>query len=837
MEDESWIDTARTLFEPAPQSVAETLLAKVFGNWVFSENAERGVAEGPLVFGNFMGMDEVALLTTILGFSGILAAAFGLIISSYTFLMQMVKNAWTGSFAADGINSIFWPARTVAALALIIPVVSIGSGDRQTQVATSQLMMMEIAKAGSAFGDSVSTAYVRNAFSFPLNNTRPPETPIAVFNVFKIASCSIIAAEKEGEDRPEHAQIVTAVKRDGTTVSYIPSKYVDNDGVNKLQSSVNVLNDGRKNFVATNSVESAISSAFSQENVSSLVFGNNGICGSISFRTASAPVDSGGRGESTRDLLELAQSRAVAAYKEPYRALTLKLFTEVETIVDTGRLEEIIEEEHGSDAAGSPEAKFLFELIAAFNTQLYTSVADSINGIQDQLGGSMFEPVIDGGWAALGALYSVIPRVSNIAMSNITDAQGIVSASESKFPCFEEYFGLSENCEAQSFMDAFSGIVLTQTKQYRASFQGETPTIGVLDYCSIDQCNLMDARKSFASTYSQTILRSMAGAGNYLSTAGGQGGTNAVGVSGDEMNRPGVSAGFLQGRGEDGFTDAINDDWRDWRESRDPNPINTISSIGTSLIGLGALYQSITAPLELAASASDAASNSAANPLTSPLAIAAAVLAKSIKMVVGFLETASLMMIAGGFYLSYILPMIPFIIFTMQVVGWLATTIEGMFAVSFAVALLTNSDGDGAINTGFLKAVSLTAAIFLKPFFIVVGVATANAIAAPSFAYFNVQYWRAWDVDNQLGGSLSNPVFEMSAQLILYMLAATILIRFIYSVQHIIPDSMNNWVAGGIVNPFGVGDAADQVNSNVREGSTRLTSTAIEAAAPKDRRR
>ncbi|GBO88702.1 hypothetical protein MSSD14B_23700 [Marinobacter salsuginis] len=242
---------------------------------------------------------------------------------------------------------------------------------------------------------------------------------------------------------------------------------------------------------------------------------------------------------------------------------------------------------------------------------------------------------------------------------------------------------------------------------------------------------------------------------------------------------------------------------------------------------LGWGYQAAKTKVVVLEKTIDKASTSAI-PLIGGLGGAATAL---LGLLAGFLETLSLAMITTGFYLTFVLPMIPFLIFAMQVVGWLATTIEGMFAVTFAVSLLTNSDGDGAINTGFLKALSLTAAIFLKPFFIVIGVAVANAVAGPVFAFFNTQFWRAWDVDNALSGSGSSIIFEISAQLLVYVIAVTILVRFIYSIQYIIPDSMNNWISGGIVNPFGVPDAANEVQGSVKGQVSAVTGAAIPAAA------
>ena len=816
MEDQSWIDTARSLFEPAPQSVAETLLAKVFGNWVFSENAERGLDQGPLIYGNFMGMDEVALLTTLLGYSGILAAAFGLIISSYTFIMQMVKNAWTGSFAADGINSVFWPARTVAALALIIPVVTIGSGERQTQIATSQLMMMEIAKAGSGFADNVSAAYVRNSFAYPLNNTKPPDTPDAVIAMFEIAACSVIVAAKEGKNEPKFATIATAHKSNGTAISFVPSNYVSSQGLSQWRQKLSNVSGGatKRRIQTVGSTDQAIQSAFNEPETNRISFGSEGRCGQINLTLENGSrSNANGRDSSAASYLQTAQNAISATYKPSYRVLASNMFRFVESRVTSGSYETLIKNSARIDPAENQEAAVLYQTIIDFNTLVYTNVGNSLANLSQQLSGNLFQPIIEGGWASLGAIYNVIPRISSLGISNTTEAHQLVSSSIAEIPCATDsaFWGLvnTENCEAKSHVIAYSSLVIDLTRQYRASFNNsERPSIGVLDFCTISQCNLRTAQESAATSTSQVMLSAMTGAGNWL----------------NRYDYGDATASENVGTNGEGDPGQLGD--RDWRETRDPHPLNTLSSLGTSMQSLGWIYQIASNTLTVMGKVVDKASTSAIPLIGGPGGAAVALLG----LLAGFLETLSMALITTGFYLTYILPMIPFLIFAMQVVGWLATTIEGMFAVTFAVSLLTNSDGDGAINTGFLKALSLTAAIFLKPFFIVIGVAVANSVASPVFSYFNTQFWRAWEIDNALSGTASNIVFEVSAQLMVYVIAVTILVRFIYSIQHIVPDSMNNWISGGIVNPFGVPDAANEVQGSVKSQVTGITSASVTAS-------
>lgn len=84
-------------------------------------------------------------------------------------------------------------------------------------------------------------------------------------------------------------------------------------------------------------------------------------------------------------------------------------------------------------------------------------------------------------------------------------------------------------------------------------------------------------------------------------------------------------------------------------------------------------------------------------------------------------------------------------------------------------------------------------------------------------------------MDAALGGNVSNVLFEMSAQLILYIVGAAVLVKFIYSIQHIVPDSMNNWISGGIVNPFGVQGVADGIHTDLKGNVKSVTESAAGA--------
>ncbi len=805
-ESQSWVQLASTMFEPAPQSIADTLLAKVFGNWVLGDAATRGADFGPTIYGNFIGLDEVTLISTLLGFSGILAAAFGLIIASYTFLMQMVKNSWQGSFSADGINSIFWPARAIAAFALIVPVVTIGDVDsgRTTQIATAQVFMMELARRGSAFGDTVSEAYVTNSFSYPMSNSRPPDTPEAVFNMLEVAICTVTAAAKEGSEKASFRQILNARTSTGVSTSHIVSS--DSSVISKLRSDQGAA---PKTFATHATYREAISAAFKTPNVTEITFSKNGMCGRINFRGNDSSRSNAKRQSNPNDVLRTVQDRVSRSYIPAYEQLAINVFTTVSNITDSGRAEEIIEIAAREDASASPEAKWVYDVVERFNTDLYTLVAAAVDESKQDLGGSLFEPIKRQGWAALGALYNVIPRVSNISLSNISDAHGLIEATASQFPCNEGW--LLDDCEAREQIISLTSALTSLAKRYRASYNDiNKPQISVLDFCTIDQCSINAVEASIARTFAHAILNGLVYGGEFMRTSKWRSSTG-------ELN-----AGASPGDAGESLGD------RDQKATQDPHPAITLSSIGASLNYLGAAMLGAQIYVSGLVNMAEAAGDTPG--VGSFIGMGLAFIIAAANYLAALFLTLSNLFLSTGFVLSYVLPMIPFFIFSMQVIGWLATIGEAMFAVCFAVALLTNSDGDGAINTGFLKALSLTAAVFLKPFFIVIGVALSSAVAAPAFAFFSEQYWLAWDLENAIGNGLSSIVFQMSAQLILFVVVSGFLLKFIYSIQHIVPDSMNNWISGGIVNPFGVAGVADGLQGTVVGSASKVSDNAAASA-------
>src|SRR5690554_5142008 len=186
----NWYEQLTSVFQPAPNSLADTLLAKVFGNWIFSpeEITQRHLQGGFTTWENWTGMADVTAISTILGYSGIFAAGLALLLASYAFVMTLVKGAWLGEFANRDMSSIWWPIRSIMAFSLIMPLVPIGAN---ATVGVSQVWLVDLARKGSAGADTVAVAYLDATISNPITNMAPPSWDMAPAELTQMAICAL----------------------------------------------------------------------------------------------------------------------------------------------------------------------------------------------------------------------------------------------------------------------------------------------------------------------------------------------------------------------------------------------------------------------------------------------------------------------------------------------------------------------------------------------------------------------------------------------------------------------------------------------------------------------
>ena len=756
----NWAAQFVDLFTPAPDSTADVLISSVFGTWIYGDPSS--ITQAALIF----GAPVATPLSYIIGFSGLLATVLATIMMTYSYLGELMNGAWKGEIGNNKVDALFWPVRAVFAFTLIMPVTTVAPG---VDIALSQVWAIDLSRAGSAVADNVAITYAQStlsALSVPITPVSPSFTDSIPDAVWEMTSCAMARgfykAWDEKSQSVSFAQIHSSEIQQagvGAATAAAPELLNFTAGGN---ANIDLVRDSVKTW-ATNDIF-----ATRTPRTKRVTFGPGGECGSISFRTdssltpASDPIEAYLRATSSEfytpgtPLAELISSFATIAH-----GLAEIGAEHVETMIGDSNI---------ADAKAAP----LMEAYAAASQRFYkqtgvvlgTGLASSAGEIST----AMFQDLLSGGWAELGRYYNTIPRITGMTSEVYKSLESTVSAGSYSYNCgvtWTDWDG--DDCDTMKMVGTiapeFPGLVRIWRTQYGTGNPSGTHGISS---CKKSNCDPDKIDNDWTVWVAGAILTGLDNTGSQLTGTGATSGVFQDGAAG-------------------------------------PHPVATLSSIGVALTNLNYL---VSAGITAARIAKGAAEGAANTPLVGgvPGAVAGALEA--------FLVLADKIwatLVGTAFMLGYVLPKLPYIIWVMMVCGWVVTVIEAVFAFPFAIAMLAQTSSEGMITTRFEKALSLISAVLLRPFLCVAGFAASHAVAIPFFAFFNHLYWGG--LNNTLQGHNVTGLFDVMANLVLYTVFATILVKMIYSIMHLLGDQILNWVTGGIASVFGPQGAGDEVLS------------------------
>ena len=216
------------------------------------------------------------------------------------------------------------------------------------------------------------------------------------------------------------------------------------------------------------------------------------------------------------------------------------------------------------------------------------------------------------------------------------------------------------------------------------------------------------------------------------------------------------------------------------------NPILAVSDLGNFLFN-GA----VAGELGLAAVAYAAPSGGAAQVLGTGGSVqlggpTAALLAISplMSVVLGAL-------IASSAVMAFYLPVAPFILWFGVVVGWLIMVVEAVIAAPMWAISHVHPDGDGVVGRAG-QGYSLILGLVLRPALAILGLIASMVLITPVGDLFNKTYWAAFELSNDS----SHGLFIGAASVTIFTVIYIALIHKMFSLIHIIPDQILQWMGG-----------------------------------------
>lgn len=149
----------------------------------------------------------------------------------------------------------------------------------------------------------------------------------------------------------------------------------------------------------------------------------------------------------------------------------------------------------------------------------------------------------------------------------------------------------------------------------------------------------------------------------------------------------------------------------------------------------------------------------------------------------------------GGYFLGMWIPMIPFYVFALGVIGWLVQVIEAMAAGALWMVMhLTPAREDSFIGSqqqGYLLLMSL----FARPPLMVLGMVASMAILVPAIRFVNAGYMLSFRIiqADSVTGLLSLGGFAL-----IYCVIVFGVFMLTFSLPQTLPDRILRWIGAGI---------------------------------------
>ena len=196
-----------------------------------------------------------------------------------------------------------------------------------------------------------------------------------------------------------------------------------------------------------------------------------------------------------------------------------------------------------------------------------------------------------------------------------------------------------------------------------------------------------------------------------------------------------------------------------------------------------------------------------------------------IKELWGVVQPGVMAMLYGGYFLGMWVPMIPYYVFSLGVIGWLVQVVEALAAGSLWMVMhLTPEREDSFIGSqqqGYLLLMSL----FARPPLMILGLVASMAILNPAIRFINASFITTFQIvqADSVTGLLS-----LAGFMLIYGVIILGVFMMVFSLPQTLPDRILRWIGAGI------GDLGEQgTMSRIESSASSQARMAATAGAAK----
>ena len=168
----------------------------------------------------------------------------------------------------------------------------------------------------------------------------------------------------------------------------------------------------------------------------------------------------------------------------------------------------------------------------------------------------------------------------------------------------------------------------------------------------------------------------------------------------------------------------------------------------------------------------------------------------------------------GGITMSFIVPMMPVIIWIGMLFGWIVTVLEAVIATPLWVIMHLTPTKDNSFIGGQRQGYTLVLSLIVKPALMVLGFISSVIVLIVMGYFINILFVFMYSM-TQIGASgFITSLIGIVVVPLMYCGIVYVALKEILSLMHKVPDELLNWFGGG-------GPQLGQTAHSVNEGSTR----------------
>lgn len=256
------------------------------------------------------------------------------------------------------------------------------------------------------------------------------------------------------------------------------------------------------------------------------------------------------------------------------------------------------------------------------------------------------------------------------------------------------------------------------------------------------------------------------------------------------------------------------------------HPVIIVNEMGNRVLSVWTGAMVATTAISVAASAAKEASQGEIATLVTlgmskATGAASAGTLGALSIIMQFLMIPISALMVVGFTCSYLIPMIPFIIWLGCIGGWLIQCVIALLAAPLWAVMHLHPNGDDLTGRGG-NGYTMLLGLLLRPALLIFGFIASIAMSAVLGEFINKVYFQVFAFSGQnVNGIMA--FISLIAGVVIYAVIMFAFVNKTHAIMHIIPDELLKWIGGG-------GDALGSYAKEMTSGAERGAGSAAASA-------